>query len=89
VTRIFGPKREEVSVDWRRLRNEELQYLYASLIIVRVVKSRDEMGGECNTHGSGDRCITIFVVVGKRERKRPLGRLTYRSEDNIRMCLGK
>jgi hypothetical protein len=37
---IFGPKREEVTGDWRRLRNEELHNLYPSPNIVRVTKSR-------------------------------------------------
>jgi len=40
--RIFEPKREEVVVAWRRLHNEELHNLYASLNIVRVIKSRRE-----------------------------------------------
>jgi hypothetical protein len=38
--RIFGPKREEVAGDWRRLHNEELLNLYRSPNIVRVIKSR-------------------------------------------------
>jgi len=38
--RIFGPKREELAEGWRRLRNEELHNLYASLDIIRVIKSR-------------------------------------------------
>jgi hypothetical protein len=38
--RIFGPKREEVAKGWRRLHNEELHNLYASLNIFRVIKSR-------------------------------------------------
>jgi hypothetical protein len=40
LRRIFGPKREEVAGDWRRLHNEELHNLYTSLNIIRVVKSR-------------------------------------------------
>jgi hypothetical protein len=40
VLRIFGPKREEVAGGWRRLHNEELHNLYASLNIFRVIKSR-------------------------------------------------
>jgi hypothetical protein len=38
--RIFGPKREELAEGWRRLRNEELHNLYASLDIIRVIKLR-------------------------------------------------
>jgi hypothetical protein len=40
LRRIFGPKREEVAGDWRRLHNEELHNLYASPNIIRVIKSR-------------------------------------------------
>jgi hypothetical protein len=40
LRRMFGPKREEVAGDWRRLRNEELHNLYASPNIIRVIKSR-------------------------------------------------
>jgi len=40
VGRIFGPRRDEVTGEWRRLHNEELNDLYSSLNIVRVIKSR-------------------------------------------------
>jgi len=40
LRRIFGPKREEVTGEWRRLHNVELNYLYSSPNIVRVIKSR-------------------------------------------------
>ena len=40
LRRIFGPRRDEVTVDWRRLHNEELNDLYCSPNIVRVIKSR-------------------------------------------------
>jgi hypothetical protein len=39
LRRIFGPKREEVVGDWRRMHNEELHNLYASLNIIRMIKS--------------------------------------------------
>jgi len=38
LRRIFGPKRDEVTVEWRKLHNEELNDLYSSLNIVRVMK---------------------------------------------------
>jgi hypothetical protein len=41
LRRIFGYKREAVTRDWRRLHNEELRNLYASLDIVRAIKSRE------------------------------------------------
>jgi hypothetical protein len=40
LRRIFGPKRDEVTGKWRKLHNEELNDLYASPTIVRVIKSR-------------------------------------------------
>ena len=40
VLRIFGPKRDEGTGEWRKLRNEELNDLYSSPSIVRVIKSR-------------------------------------------------
>ena len=40
LRRIFGPRRDEVTGNWRRLHNEELNDLYASPNIVRVIKSR-------------------------------------------------
>jgi len=40
LRRIFGPRRDEVTGDWRRLHNEELNDLYSSPNILRVIKSR-------------------------------------------------
>jgi hypothetical protein len=40
LRRIFGPKRDEVTGEWRRLHNEELHALYSSPNIIRVIKSR-------------------------------------------------
>jgi hypothetical protein len=40
LRRIFGPRRDEITGEWRRLLNEELNYLYSSPNIVRVIKSR-------------------------------------------------
>jgi hypothetical protein len=40
LSRIFGPKRDEVTGEWRKLHNEELYDLYSSPNIVRVIKSR-------------------------------------------------
>jgi hypothetical protein len=59
LRRIFGPKRDEVTGGWRKLHNEELQGLYSSPSIVRVIKAR-RMGGACGTHGGGEGCIQHF-----------------------------
>jgi hypothetical protein len=40
LRRVFGPKNEELTGDWRKLRNEELHYLPSSLHAIRVIKSR-------------------------------------------------
>jgi len=40
LSRIFQPKRDEVTREWRKLHNEELNYLYSSPSVVRVIKSR-------------------------------------------------
>jgi hypothetical protein len=40
LRRIFGPKRDEVTGDWRKLHNEELHNLYSSPTIIRIIMSR-------------------------------------------------
>jgi hypothetical protein len=56
LSRIFGPKRNEVEGVWRRLHDEELHTLYASLNIIGVIKE-NEMGGMCSTYGRDEKCI--------------------------------
>jgi hypothetical protein len=51
LRRIFGPKRDEVTGEWRRLHNENLCNLYSSPKIVRVIKSRRQIGRACSTNG--------------------------------------
>ena len=58
LRRIFGPRRDEVTWDWRKLHNEEL--LYVSPSIVRVIKSRRMRGGACSTCGGEERRIQDF-----------------------------
>jgi len=83
LKRIFGSKRDEVTGEWRKLHNEELNDLYCSLNIIRVIKSRRiRMGGVCSTYG--DRRRVYSVLVRKPEGKRPLGRPRHRWEDNIK-----
>jgi len=51
LRRIFGPRREEVTGEWRRLHNEELNDFYCSPNIVRVIIEKNEMGWECGVYG--------------------------------------
>ena len=83
LRRIFGPKRDEVTREWRKLHNEELNDLYSSPNI-RVVKS-GRMRWTGHVAPMGERRGVYRVLVGKREGKRLLGRPRRRWEDNIKM----
>jgi len=86
LRRVFGPKRDEVTGEWRKLHNEELRDLYSLPNIVPLVKSRRmRWAGHVARMGEGRGVHT--VLVGKPEGKRPLGRLRRRWEDNINMDL--
>jgi len=54
LRRIFEPRKDEVTGKWRRLHNEEPNDLYSSPNIVRVIKSKNEMGWACGAYGWGD-----------------------------------
>ena len=82
---IFGPRRDEVTGEWRRLHNEELNDLYSSPNIVWVIKSR-RMRWAGHVARMGKEGVYV-VLVGKPEGKRPLGRPRRRWVDNIRMDL--
>jgi hypothetical protein len=83
---IFGPKRDEVTGEWRRLHNEELNDLYSSPNIIRVIKSRRmRWTGHIARMGEGRGAYRI--LVGRPEGRRPLGRPRRKWEDDIKMDL--
>ena len=86
LRRIFGPRRDEVMGEWRRLHNEELNDLYCSPNIVRVIKLR-RMRWAGHVARMGVERGVCRVLVGKPEGKRPLGRPRRRWVDNIRTDL--
>ena len=86
LRRIFGPKMDEVTMEWRKLHNEELIVLYSSHNIVRVIRSRRmRWAGHVERMGKGT--DVYRVLEGNPEGKRPLGRPNSRWEDNIKMDL--
>ena len=86
LRRIFGPKRDEVTGEWGKLHNEELNDLYSSPNIVRVVNSR-RMRWAGNVARMGEERGVCRVFVGKPEGKRPLGRPRRRWDNDIKMDL--
>jgi hypothetical protein len=83
LRRIFGPRRDEVTGDWKKLHNKELNVLYTSPKMVRVIKSR-RMRWAGHVARMGER--GVYRVLGKPEGKRSLGRPRRRWVD-IRMDL--
>src|SRR5215475_8100354 len=86
LRRVFGPKTDEMTGEWRKLHNEELNDLYSLLNIVRVVKSR-RMRWAGHVARMGEDRGVHRVLVGRPKGKRRLGRPTRRWEDNIKMDL--
>ena len=86
LRRIFGPMRDEVTGEWRRKHNEELNDLYFSPNIVRVIKRR-RFRWAGHVARMGEKRGLYRVLVGKPEGKRPLGRPRRRWVDNIKMNL--
>jgi hypothetical protein len=86
LRRIFGPKRNVVTGEWRKLYNKELHILYSSTNIIRQFKARRmRWAGHVARMGEGRNVYK--GLVGKPEGKRPLGRLRHRWKDEIRMDL--
>jgi hypothetical protein len=88
LRRIFGPKKGEVTGEWRKLHNEELNDLYSSPTIFRVIKSR-RMIWAGQAAGTVEGRGVYRVLVGKPEGMRTQGRHRLRWEDNIKVDLQK
>jgi len=85
LRRIFGPKRDEMIGEWRKLHSDELNDLYSSPNIVQLIKSRMRWVG--HVAHMGERRGIDRGFVGKPEGKRTLGRPRCRREENINMDL--
>jgi hypothetical protein len=83
---LFGPKRDEVTGEWRRLHNKEVYALYSSPNIIRVITSR-RLRWAGHLARMGERRDAYRALVGKPAGRRPLGRPRRRWEDNIKMDL--
>jgi hypothetical protein len=83
LRRIFGPKRDVVAGEWRKLHNEDLHGLYSSPSIVRITKTRRVW----HVARMGEKRNVYRLLVGNSEGRNPLGRPRLRWLDNIRMGL--
>jgi hypothetical protein len=86
LRKIFGPKMDEATGEWRRLHNEELYDLYSSPNVISVIKSR-RMRWAGHIARMGEKRGAYRILVGRPEGGRPLGRPRRRWEDNIKMDL--
>jgi hypothetical protein len=73
LRRIFGPKRDEVTGEWKKLHNEQLHILYSFPNIIRQIKSR-RMRWVGHVACMGEKRNVVKVLMGKPEGKRPRGR---------------
>jgi hypothetical protein len=86
LRRIFGPRRDEMTGEWRKLHNKELNDLYSSPSIIRIKKSRRMRWAE-HVARMCEKRKAYGLLVGEPEGNRPLQRPTRRCVDNIRMEL--
>jgi hypothetical protein len=88
LRRLFGPKRDEVTGEWRKLHHEELRDLCSSPTIIKIIKSR-RMRWAGHVARMGENRNAYRLLVEKPEGKRPLERPRHRWVDTIRMDLGE
>jgi hypothetical protein len=88
LRRIFGPKRDEMTGEWRKLHNEELRDLYSSPSIIRIIKAM-RMRWAGHVARLGERKNAYRLLVGTLEARRPLGRQRRSWLDNIRMYFAR
>jgi hypothetical protein len=86
LRKIFGPKTEEVTGEWKRLHNEKFNDLLSSPKIIWVIKSRI-VRWEGHVVSMGERRGACRILVGIPEARRPLGRRRLRWEDKIKTDL--
>jgi hypothetical protein len=85
LRRKFGPKRDQVTEEWRKLHNKELHDLYSLPSPIRMIKSSMRWAGHVARMGKKRKAYRFFV--GKPDGKWPLGRPSCRWVDNIKMDL--
>jgi hypothetical protein len=88
LRRIFGPKRDDVTGEWRKLHSEELHNLYSSPNIIRQIKSR-RIRWTGHVACMGEERKVYKVLVGKPKAKRPHRRPRCRWEEGMRMDIGE
>ena len=86
LRRIFGPKRDDITGEWRKLHNEELNDLYCSLNIIRVIKS-SRMRWAGHVACIWDRRGPYRDLLWTPEGKRPLGIPRHRWKHNMKLEL--
>ena len=82
LKRIFGPKSDRVTWEWRRLHNEELYTVYSSPDIVRVMSRGLRWAGHVGR--TGEKRDAYTFLMGRHEGRRPLDRPRLRWEDNVK-----